>query len=181
MSLTVEHNSRFDTQGKLDADDWLIIPRGALAPAFTLDDAFAEDMARVYFETVAQYGIVPVRIVQNPQTVQLYAPLGKTALIFAEPERTVDAQRAETSWRIAGGFLLAHRVNYGGRFYLGGEWQPDLLKLYAAVRRYTPRLLYYFGNTGGIALYRQTQGRVHQNIQQKFLLTVATQITRARA
>jgi hypothetical protein len=176
MSYTVQHNYRFDAQGKLDADDWLIIPRSELQAAFALDDVLAQDMARFYFQTVAQSGIVPVRIAQDAQTVQLRAPFGKTALIFADPERIVDAQRAETSWRIAGGFLLAHRVNYGGRFYLGGEWQNDSLKIYSTIRRYPPRLAHSFGVARGIAVYHQTQGRLHKHIQEKFLRGLAAQL-----
>lgn len=176
MPFHVEHKYRFDTQGKLDADDWVILPRAELNSAFTLDHALAQTMVKFYFETVAQSGIVPVTIAETAQSVQLQTFLGKTAMIFAEPERIVDAQRAETSWRIAGGFLLAHRVNYGGRFYLGAEWQTDALKLYSTIRRYPPRLIGYFGNPRGVAVYHRTQGRLHQQIQERFLRRIATSV-----
>jgi hypothetical protein len=179
MSFHVEHSYRLDAQGKLDADDWLLIPRARLKPAFVLDEAFAAEMVRLYFETVAHWGAVPVKVEQDAHTIRLRAPLGKTAMIFAEPERIVNAQRVETSWRIAGGFLLAHRVNYGGRFYLGAEWQTDALKLYSTIRRYPPRLVAYLGGNRGAALYHQTQGRTHKRIQEKYLRQVAAQITNA--
>jgi hypothetical protein len=176
MPLTVQHNYRFDAQGKLDADDWLLIPRSELHSAFALTDNFAQEMAQLYFDTAAQTGILPVKILHNGQTVELQTLLGKTAMLFAEQERIVDAQRAETSWRIAGGFLLAHRVNYGGRFYIGAEWQPDALKLYSTIRRFPPRLLGYFGNTRGVSIYHQTQGRLHKQIQEKFLQRASTRV-----
>jgi hypothetical protein len=176
MPLPVEHSYRFDAQGKLDADDWLMIPRTELHPGFAFTGSFADEMAQLYFETVLHTGRLPVKIVQNAQMVQLQTVGGKTALVFAEPERIIDAQRAETSWRIAGGFLLAHRVNYGGRFYVGAEWQPNALKLYSTIRRYPPRLLGYFGNARGVTIYHQTQGKLHRQIQEKFLQHVAARI-----
>ncbi len=177
MSYVVQHQYRFDAQGKLDADDWLVIPRSDLAPSFQLDDVLAQTIVRFYFDAVAEFSILPIQVIQSAQSAQLRAPFGKTALIFAESERVVDARRAETSWQIAGGFLLAHRVNYGGRFYLGAEWQTDALKLYAAIRRYPPRVVNNFGIARGTALYRQTQERIHRRVQEKFLQRLAAHIT----
>lgn len=178
MSFKVEHNYRFDAAGKLDADDWVMIPRARVRSNFVLDDAFADEMARRYFELVEQTSLIPLKIMQDAQGVRYLAPLGKTALIFAEPERIVDARRVETSWRIAGGFMLAHRVNYGGRFYLGAEWDnPDVLKLYCTIRRYPPRLINWFGVARGTAVYGRTQGLVHKQIGEKFLQALALHVT----
>lgn len=173
MPFTVEHHYRFDAQGKLDADDWLTVPRARLKPQYVLDGALAQDMVHLYFETVAQWGFIHVKVAQDANTIRLRAPLGKTALIFAEQECMVNAQRAETSWRIAGGFLLAHRVNYGGRFYLGAEWQSDALKLYSTIRRYPPRLAAYLGSKNGIALYDTLQGNTYKQIQARYLQRLA--------
>lgn len=178
MSFHVEHNYRFDTAGKLDADDWVLIPRARVRPAFALDAGFADDMARCYFEMVPQTSPLPVKIVHDAQTVRYVTPLGKTALVFAEPERIVDSARAETSWRIAGGFMLAHRVNYGGRFYIGAEWgKAGALKLYSSIRRYPPRLINWFGISRGTAVYARTQGVVHKQMQEKFLNAIAARVT----
>ncbi|RIK26773.1 MAG: hypothetical protein DCC52_09955, partial [Chloroflexi bacterium] len=102
MSFTVEHHYRFDAQNKLDVDDWLLLPRAQLPADFALDDALAQMLMRLYLETVTRAGIIPVQVQADAHTVQLHLPLGKTAMIFAEPEVLVNAQRAETSWRIAG-------------------------------------------------------------------------------
>lgn len=169
MPFAVEHHYRFDAQNKLDVDDWLLVPRAQLKSDFALDDALAQEMVHLYLQTVTQTSVLPVNIEQDAQTIRLRAPLGKTALIFAEPERVVNAQRAETSWRIAGGFLLAHHVNYGGRFYLGAEWQTDALKLYSTIRRYPPRLAAYLGGKNGIALYDILQGNTYKQIQAQYL------------
>jgi hypothetical protein len=178
MSFDVAHNYRFDAQGKLDADDWLLLPRALLKADFALDEQLAQEMVRVYFETVAQWGLVHVKVEQDAHTIRLRAPLGKTAMVFAEQERQVNAQRAETSWRIAGGFLLAHRVSYGGRFYLGAEWQTDALKLYSTIRRYPPRLATYLGGKNGIALYDALQGNTHKQIQAHYLQRVAATLVK---
>lgn len=176
MSFPVLQSYRFDAQGKLDADDWLLIPRARLAPAFVLDEAFAYKMAQLYLDTVAQWGIVKTKVVPEANTICLRAPFGKTAMVFAEAEQLVDAKRAETSWQIVGGFLLAHRVNYGGRFYVGAEWAPDALKLYSSIRRFPPRLVATFGGRNGIALFNLTQGSAHKKIQAKYLARVAAEI-----
>lgn len=178
MSFKVEHNYRFDSAGKLDADDWITIPRAELRADFLLDADFADEMVRRYSEMVAQAG-PGIRVVSDAQGVRYLAPLGKTAMVFAEPERIVDAERAETSWLIAGGFLLAHRVSYGGRFYIGGEWDKDgALKLYSSIRRYPPRLINWFGVTRGASLYHRTQGASHRQTQEKFLSAMAARVTR---
>lgn len=182
MAFNVEHNYRFDAAGKLDADDWVLIPRAHLRSGFALDAALADEMARRYFELVQQTSPVPFKIIHDAQGVRYVTPLGKTALVFAEPERIADARRAETSWRIAGGFMLAHRVNYGGRFYIGAEWDPaDALKLYSAIRRYPPRLINWFGVPRGIAVYGRTQGVVHRQTLEKFLNEFASRVTPARS
>ena len=181
MSFNVEHNYRFDAQNKLDADDWVLIPRAQLKPDFALDDALAQKMVQLYFEIVAQWGILRARVESNADTIQLCMPFGKTAMIFAEQERLVDAKRAETSWRIAGGFMLAHRVNYGGRFYLGAEWQNDALKLYSTIRRYPPRLAAYLGGSGGIALFNALQGNTHKKIQTQYLERLAADLEKNQA
>jgi len=174
MTFEVQHKARFDAAGKLDADDWLIIPREQLKPDFVLDAALADEMVRRFLATAAQQRVPSLRIMNDAQGVWMRAPLGKTALVLLEPERIVDAQRAETSWRIAGGFLLAHRVPYGGRLYLGGEWQPDgALKLYSTVRRYPPRLVQRFG----VGIYDRTQGLVYKQLQEKFLNEMARIVT----
>lgn len=176
MPFKVEHTYRFDAQDKLDADDWLLIPRAQLRPDFALDDALAQSLAQMYFEIVSHESMIPIKVAQEGSTIRLRIPSGKTALLFAEPERLVDAQRAETSWRIAGGFLLAHNVNYGGRFYLGAEWQNDALKVYSTIRRYPPRLVTYWRGSNGIALYNMTQAKTHRQIQEKFLQQAAARI-----
>lgn len=176
MSFHVEHHTRFDGQGKLDADDWLVLPRTELGVDFALDDVLAQEMERLYFETIAQWGVVRVRVEQDARAIRLRAPFGKTAMVYSEPERLVNGQRAETSWRIAGGFLLAHGVNYGGRFYLGAEWQADTLKLYSTIRRYPPRMVAFLRGTNGIALYNATQGKTHKQIHAKYLQTVAAKL-----
>lgn len=180
MSFHVEHRYRFDGQGKLDADDWLAVPRAELKQDFALDDALAQEMARLYFEIVAQWGVVHARVEQDAGAICLRAPFGKTAMVFSEPERLVDAQRAETSWRIAGGFLLAHGASYGGRFYLGAEWEADALKLYSTIRRFPPRLVAFLRGTNGVALYNATQGRTHKQIQAKYLSSVAARLVGTR-
>lgn len=180
MSFKVEHNYRFDSAGKLDADDWIILPRAELRADFLLDAAFADEMVRRYFEAVAQ-SVPGIRVVNDAQGVRYLVPMGKTAMVFAEPERIVDAERAETSWRIAGGFLLAHRVSYGGRFYIGAEWDKDgALKLYSTIRRYPPRLINWFGITRGPVLYHRTQGASHRQTQEKFLRATAVYVTHSR-
>ncbi len=180
MSFKVEHDYRFDAAGKLDADDWLLIARAELRADFTLDAALADEMARRYFGIVARSSMIPLNIASDAQGVRYLAPFGKTALVFAEPERIVDAQRAETSWRIAGGFMLAHNVNYGGRFYIGAEWDKrGALKLYSSIRRYPPRLINWFGVTRGITVYHRTQGVMHKQTAAKFLNEIARQITHA--
>lgn len=179
MSFKVEHTFRFDAQGKLDADDWLVIPRAQLRENFALDAALAEDMAQTYFQCVIQKSLLPLTIAHETSSVRYLAPLGKTAMLFAEPERIVDAARAETSWRIAGGFVLAHNANYGGRFYIGAEWHgADAVKLYDTIRRYPPRLLQWFGKEFGAQLYPLSQGRLHQEIGEFFLQTIAARVTR---
>lgn len=183
MSFKVEHKYRFDSAGKLDADDWVLIPRAQLRAGFVLDDALADDMAERYFKIVSASSMVPLKIIQDAQGVRYLAPLNKTAILLAEPERITDAQRVETSWQITGGFLLAHRVNYGGRFYIGAEWdKPDTLKLYSSIRRYPPRLTHWlsiFGAPTSVALYNRTQGFVHQQTEEKFLRAVADHLTRS--
>lgn len=179
MSFKVEHTFRFDAQGKLDADDWLVIPRAQLRENFVLDAALADEMAQTYFQCVIQKSLLPMTLANDTQSVRYLAPMGKTAMLFAEPERIVDAARAETSWRIAGGFVLAHNANYGGRFYIGAEWHDaDTLKLYDTIRRYPPRLLQWFGKELGAQLYPLSQGRLHQQIGEFFLQTIATRVTR---
>lgn len=177
MSFTVEHNFRFDAAGKLDADDWVLMPRRELRQGFSLDAALADEMVRRYFEIVAK--ATPfVRVTRDAQGVRYIAPLGKTAMVFAEPERIVDPQRAETSWRIAGGFLLAHRVSYGGRFYLGAEWgKEDTLRVYGAIRRYPPRWISWLGIPRGIAVYQRTQGINHKQTMEKFLNAIVPTLT----
>ncbi len=177
MSFTVEHHYRFDAQNKLDVDDWLLLPRAQLPADFALDDALAQMLMRLYLETVTRAGIIPVQVQADAHTVQLHLPLGKTAMIFAEPEVLVNAQRAETSWRIAGGFLLAHGVNYGGRFYIGAEWQAAALKLYSSIRRFPPRLVASLPGKNGVGLYNITQGAMHKKIQRQYLRRAAAQIT----
>lgn len=173
MSFTVQHQERFDAAGKVDADDWVLIPRSELRHDFSLDAALADEMARRYFDVVAQ-STHWVRVTRDNGGVRYIVPLGKTAIIFAEPERIVDAQRAETSWRIAGGFLLAHRVSYGGRFYLGAEWdKQDTLRVYSAIRRYPPRWINWLGVGRGAAVYRRTQGMNHRQTMEKFLGALA--------
>ena len=180
MSFPVQYNERFDAQGKLDADAWLLVPRAALPAGFTLDTALADEMARCFFETVTRHSPLPLRMADQSQSVRLLAPLGKTALVLADAERIVDAARAETSWRIAGGFVLAHGVNYGGRFYLGAEWQADgACKLYSTVRRFPPRLVAYFSLARGIALYRRTQGATLRRLQERYLQAVVAMLTAA--
>lgn len=177
MSFKVEHNYRFDAAGKLDADDWVMLPRTQLRPDFALDAALAADMAQRYFKTLI--ASTPfLNILQEPQGVRYLAPLGKTAMLFTEPERIVDPRRVETSWSITGGFLLAHRVNYGGRFYIGAEWdKPDMLKLYSSIRRYPPRLINWLGVKTGVAVYQRTQGLAHKQTEEKFLTEVAQHLT----
>jgi hypothetical protein len=180
VNWAVQHAERFDAAGKLDADDWLVLPRAQLRADFELDAGLADEMARRYFEMLAGARPLPLRVAHEAQGVTLRAPLGKTALVFAEPERTMNAQRVETSWRIAGGFLLAHHVNYGGRLYVGAEWQAEnVLKLYTTIRRYPPRLVNYFGVTRGVAVYRRTQGATYQTIQEKFLRTLAARVAQS--
>ncbi|OQY86965.1 MAG: hypothetical protein B6D41_12720 [Chloroflexi bacterium UTCFX4] len=178
MSFPVEHHFRFDAQNKLDADDWLLIPRAQLAPHFALDETLAQELVQLYLETVAQHRLARIRVEQTDGVIRLRMPLNKVAIIFAEQETLVNAERAETSWRIAGGFLLAHRVNYGGRFYLGAEWQADALKLYSIIRRYPPRFVAYLGGKNGIALYDALQGRMHKQIQARYLRRAAAAIAK---
>ena len=180
MGLKVEHKYRFDAAGKLDSDDWLTIPRASLRDDYVLDSAFADTMASHYFEVVKRSSGPAVKIVSDTQGVRYMAPLGKTVMIFSEPERIADAQHAETSWRIAGGFMLAHGVSYGGRFYIGAEWLPDgALKMYATLRRYPPRLINWFGINGGTAVYQRTQGVLHQRIGDTFLNDMAKRVMRS--
>lgn len=179
MALKVEHKYRFDAAGKLDSDDWLSIPRAELREDFVLDRALADTMAQHYFDAVKHSGGPAVKIVSDAQGVRYLAPLGKTIIIFAEPERITDAQRVETSWQIVGGFMLAHGVSYGGRFYIGAEWQPDgALKLYVTMRRYPSRLMNWFGVNGGIAVYNRTQGALHKRIGTAFLNQTAARVMR---
>lgn len=178
MPFTVEHNYRFDAAGKLDADDWVLVPRQQLRADFALDVALADRMAQRYFEIISGTNGGVMKVSRDTQGVRYVVPLGKTAMVFAEPERTVDNQRAETSWRIVGGFLLAHRINYGGRFYLGAEWQdPQTLKLYSSIRRYPPRLINWLGVSRGVAVYHRTQGRAHKQAQEKYLAEIAQSVT----
>jgi hypothetical protein len=180
MSFKVEHNYRFDAAGKLDADDWVFVPRSALRADFTLDSAFADELAQCYFETVRTMSLLPLKLVSDTRGVRYLVPAGKTAIVFAEPERSVDALRVETSWLIAGGFMLAHRVNYGGRFYIGAEWAgDDGLKLYSAIRRYPPRLVNWFGVSRGVAVYNRTQGILHKQTTDRFLNEMAARVTRS--
>ncbi len=179
MWFKVEHSYRFDAAGKLDADDWVLIPRAQLRDDFVLDAAFADEMARRYFELVERSTPL-LRVVRDAQGVRYAVPAGKTALLLADGERVVDAERAEISWRIAGGFLLAHHVNYGGRFYLGGEWtKPDALKLYTVIRRYPPRWTNWFGVALGSALYERTQGIAHKRMGETFLRALSADVSRA--
>ena len=179
MALKVEHKYRFDVAGKLDSDDWLTIPRAELREDFVLDRALADTMAQHYFDVVKRSSGPAVKIVSDARGVRYLAPLGKTVMIFAEPERITDAQRAETSWQIAGGFMLAHGVGYGGRFYIGAEWQPNgALKLYVSMRRYPPRLINWFGVNGGISVYNRTQGVLHKRIGTSFLNDIASGVMR---
>lgn len=182
MSFKVEHNYRFDAAGKLDADDWVLLPRAEIRPDFALDDAFADEMARRYFEIVIVSSPLPLQLKSDAQGIRYVAPLGKTALLFTEPERIVDGQRAETSWLIAGGFMLAHRVNYGGRFYIGAEWDKSgALKLYSTIRRYPPRVINWFGVKNGIAVYHRTQEVIHRQTETKFLTEIAERVLRSNA
>lgn len=179
MALKVEHKYRFDAAGKLDSDDWLAIPRPDLRADFVLDSAFADTLAQHYFEVVKRSSGPAVNIVSDAAGVRYLAPLGKTVMVFSAPERIADAQRAETSWQIAGGFMLAHGVSYGGRFYIGAEWLPDgALKMYATLRRYPPRLINWFGVNGGIAVYQRTQGVLHARIGETFLNDMAKRVLR---
>lgn len=179
MSFKVEHNYRFDSAGKLDADDWVLVPRTALRADFALDSAFADEMARRYFELVRTTSPMPLKVVNDTRGVRYLVPVGKTAMVFSEPERSVDSKRVETSWLIAGGFMLAHHVNYGGRFYIGAEWEAgDALKLYSAIRRYPPRLLNWFGVSRGVAVYNRTQGRLHKQTMDRFLNEMASRVAR---
>lgn len=180
MSFKVEHYYRFDAAGKLDADDWVTLPRADVRPDFVLDDTLADEMARRYFEIVIATSPLPIQLKSDAQGVRYLAPLNKTALLFAEPERIVDAQRAETSWLIAGGFMLAHRVSYGGRFYIGAEWDKSgALKLYSTIRRYPPRLINWFGIQYGIAVYHRTQEVIHKQTEEKFLNEIVARVLRA--
>lgn len=181
MPSEIQHNYRFDAAGKLDADDWLELARAELKPGFVLDRAFADAMVRCYFNTVSRYSLLPAQVIQEGQTARVCAPLGKTVVVLAAPERIVDERRAETSWQIAGGFLLAHRVTYGGRFYLGAEWQPDgALKLYSTIRRFPPRLVSALGVARGVPVYFQTQGRVQRRVQENFLGALAAQLAQGQ-
>lgn len=178
MTFPVQHSERIDAQGRLDADDWVILPPGQLQGRGKPDAALAEEMARLYFETVRRASAIPLHIERQAQAVHILAPLGKTALILADPEQTVDDRRAETSWSIAGGFLLAHKVNYGGRFYLGAEAQSDGgIKLYSILRRFPPRLTPYIGIPRGFALYRRIPGSTIRGIQTQFLQVLAARLT----
>lgn len=178
MTRQIQHKERFDAAGKLDADDWLILPPAALRKDFVLDAGLANEMASAFLTALTHASRMPLHAVMNPQGIRLQAPLGKTALVLAAPERIVDAQRAETSWRITGGFLLAHGVDYGGRFYIGAEWQPDhALKLYSTIRRYPMRLINWFGVPRGVALYDRTQGRIYTRAQEHFLNEMARRVS----
>jgi len=180
MTFPVQHTERIDAQGKIDADDWLIIPPSDLGDRVPVDAALADRMAQLFFGTVSRASSVPLRVNDTAQAVHVLAPMGKTALILADPQRILDAQRAETSWSITGGFLLAHGVNYGGRFYLGAEKQGDgSLKLYSTLRRFPPRLAPYISVPRGIALYKRTQGATIQRIQTRFLQEMAAHLTTA--
>lgn len=179
MPFQAEHTFRFDAQGKLDADDWLLVPRAQLRSDFALDAAFADELVRGYFDFVERASPLPIKIVNDVQGVRYLAPLNKTAMVYAEPERIVDANRVETSWRIAGGFMLAHNMSYGGRFYLGAEWQADALKIYSTIRRYPPRLINWFGVAGSRMIYQHTQGALHRHIGDLYLQAAAARIVRA--
>jgi hypothetical protein len=177
MSFPVEHHYRFDAAGKVDADDWLLLPRAQIPPAFVLAPALADEMASSYFRAAQETSPLPIRIEQDARGVRYTAPFGKTALVFAAPERITEQGRVEISWSITGGFLLAHGVSYGGRFYLGAEWKSDdTLKLYSAIRRYPPRLINWFGVSRGIAVYQQTQGKLHKQVGERFLNEIAAHI-----
>ena len=177
MSFQAEHSYRFDAQGKLDADDWLLIPRAHLRSDVQLDAAFADELVQRYFEMVKRTSPF-INILRDMQGVRYLTPLNKTAMLFAEPERIVDARRVETSWRIAGGFMLAHNVSYGGRFYLGAEWQShDVLRIYSTIRRYPPRLMNWFGIARASAIYPRTQGWLHRRIGDLYLQAAAARLT----
>lgn len=175
---SIESNDRFDEAGKLDADDWLCLPRAQLKPTFALDAALAHEMAQLHFDFVRRMARLPVKVEDEPDGLRLRAPLGKTLLLLREAELIADGTRAETSWRIAGGFVLAHRVHYGGRFYIGAEWMDDgaTLKLYVSIRRYPPRLISYFGVPRGVAVYQRTQGRAYHQIEQAYLRELARRL-----
>lgn len=177
MSFKVEHHCRYDAAGKVDADDWVVIPRAELRPNLQLESALADEMAKCYFDIV-QKSSGWMRVVRDAQGVRYLAPLGKTVMVFTDPERIADAQRVETSWRIAGGFMLAHRANYGGRFYIGAEWEASgALKLYSSIRRYPPRLTNWFGVARGIQVYKRTQAIIHQQTEAKFLNEMTARVT----
>lgn len=177
---TVNYEARFDAAGKLDADASLLIPRAELKPNLNLDPSFADEMVRCYFAHVTRDNLIPMHVQTETGKIRVRSLLGKTAFLFEDAEQLVEAERVETSWRIAGGFMLAHRVSYGGRFFIGAAIEQDsaALKLYTLLRRYTPRLINYFGVRRGTAIYRRTQGANYHRIQEKFLNDVAAQITR---
>jgi hypothetical protein len=178
VTFPIQHAVRFDPGGKLDADDWLVVPRERVRADLSLNSDLAGELVRLYTSAVGRRSLLPVRVVMEAGCIRLQAPLGKTAMLLVEPEWLLDDKRAETSWRIAGGFMLAHRVNYGGRFYLGVEWQDDNgLRVYSATRRFPPRLVDYLGVPRGIAVYHRTQGRSYKRVQEEFLKDVAAHVT----
>lgn len=173
MDNQVEHKLRFDAAGKLDADASLMVPRAGLRHDFAADGALADDIVRRYFEAVIRGSRVPLTLENGPQGVRLRAPLGKTALVLAEPERIVEEKRVETSWRIAGGYLLAPGVSYGGRLYVGAEWVDGGLKLYSSVRRFPPRLVSWLGLRRGVGVYERWQAPHDRRVHERFLQAVA--------
>lgn len=178
----IKYDSRFDAAGKLDADASLLLPRVELKPDLKLDASFADEMVRCYFAHVTRDNLIPMQVQTETGKIRVRSLLGKTAFLFEDGEQLIEAERVETSWRIAGGFMLAHRVTYGGRFFIGAHFEAggSSLVLYTLIRRYTPRLVTYFGVARGTAIYQRTQGANYRVVQEKFLCDLAAQIKRAQ-
>lgn len=175
---TVMHHYRFDSAGKLDADDWLLVPRSELKADMELSPAFEENMRRRYLAHAERDSVIPTTVAAEADRIRLKSLLGKTALLLEDCERLVEANRVETSWRIAGGFMLAHRVTYGGRLFIGAAFEPGdpSLKLYARIRRFTPRLVNYLGARRGAAVYQRTLGAAQRRMHERFLRELAANL-----
>ncbi|MGH2843360.1 MAG: hypothetical protein ACRDKL_07210 [Solirubrobacteraceae bacterium] len=135
-----------------------------------------ENLGRSYwlFLTRATLGLIRVRYGERDRSVVLLTR-ALTLLRFDAPEYELDPERAQISWRIRGGLLVARGAGNSGGLSLSvsrvrADTDPAVLLIEVEVANYHPAIVSGLGT----AAYEATQAFVHVLVTHAFLRSLAT-------